>query len=67
MEGSIPEIMLENAPLLGTIHLSRMNLNGTVPTELAALPLTDLRLDENELTGPIPAALGSVAGLRKYC
>jgi len=68
MEGSIPEIVLQNTPLLGTIHLSRNNLNGTIPTEVAALPLTDLRLDVNSLTGPIPAALGNVASLRKlFC
>lgn len=67
LEGSIPEIVLQNTPLLGTIHLSRTNLNGTIPTELAALPITDLRLDENALTGPIPAALGTISGLRKLC
>ena len=67
LEGSIPEVMLQNTPLLGTIHLSRNNLNGTIPTELAALPVTDLRLDENALTGPIPAALGTLSQLRKYC
>jgi len=65
LEGTIPEIFLQNSPLLGTLHLSRSNLNGTIPTELAMLPLTDLRLDENALSGPIPAQLGSISTLRK--
>ena len=66
MEGTIPEALLQNGQLLGTIHFSRNNLNGTIPTEFAALPLTDLRLDENALSGSIPAQLGSISTLRKY-
>lgn len=66
MEGTIPEVLLQNAPLLGTIHFSRTNLNGTIPTEFAMLPLTDLRLDENVLSGSIPAQLGSISTLREY-
>lgn len=66
MEGTIPSIILQNAPLLGTLHLSRMKLTGTIPIDFAPLPINDLRLDENALTGPIPAALGSASSLRKF-
>lgn len=64
MDGTIPELFLETSPLLGTIHLSSMNITGTIPTQFGLLPLADLRLDRNGLTGPIPAELGSIPELR---
>ena len=66
MGGTIPEIVFQTTPLLGTIHLSRTMLNGTIPMEFSAMNVTDLRLDENALTGPIPSELGLIVGLRKY-
>ena len=65
MEGTISPMMLLKSNLLGTIHLSRGSLSGTIPSEFASLPITDLRLDENDFSGAIPTELGSVASLRK--
>lgn len=65
MEGTISPMMLLKSEFLGTIHLSRGGFNGTIPSELASLPLADLRLDENDFSGAIPTELGSIASLRK--
>jgi Leucine-rich repeat (LRR) protein len=64
MEGTISPMMLLKSEFLGTIHLSRGGFNGTIPSELASLPLADLRLDENDFSGAIPTELGSIASLR---
>ncbi|XP_072953940.1 probable LRR receptor-like serine/threonine-protein kinase At1g67720 [Typha angustifolia] len=42
-------------PRVVSIHLSGANLTGSIPSELTKLSgLTDLRLDGNSLSGPIP-------------
>lgn len=65
-EGTIPAMVLESSSLLGTIHLSKMNLTGSIPTTFGALPMVDLRLDENRFSGEVPSELGSVSEMRKY-
>ncbi|XP_010922499.1 probable LRR receptor-like serine/threonine-protein kinase At1g67720 [Elaeis guineensis] len=45
----------DQQPRVVSINLSRKNLTGNFPLELTKLPgLVELRLDGNELTGPIP-------------
>jgi hypothetical protein len=64
MEGTIPETMLLKSKFLGTIHLSRGGFDGTIPSELALPPVSDLRLDENYFSSAIPTELGSITSLR---
>ncbi|CAB9497541.1 leucine Rich Repeat [Seminavis robusta] len=49
---------------IAAIHLDDMQLNGTLPIEIAHLEsLTSLSLANNQLSGPLPSELGSVKGL----
>ena len=50
-------------PRVTQLRLVSQDLDGTIPPELARLPLTSLRLNGNMLTGPIPPALGEMADL----
>ena len=52
-------------PRVVALDLSRMELDGPIPPQLAALEqLVELRLGGNRLTGPIPPQLGGLGRLR---
>ena len=60
-------VYLDGTPARVTrVILRRMDLNGTVPADLAGLPmLTELNLHTNRLTGSIPADLNGLRRLEK--
>ncbi|XP_042513920.1 probable leucine-rich repeat receptor-like serine/threonine-protein kinase At3g14840 [Macadamia integrifolia] len=51
-------------PYLQELDLSRNYLNGTIPATWASLPLVNISLLGNRLSGPIPKELGNMATLR---
>lgn len=63
--GTIPEELF-NIPQLERLDLSQANLQGTISTKIGQLAgsLEVLRLENNTLTGDIPAELGHLKNIR---
>ncbi|KAJ4981364.1 hypothetical protein NE237_032201 [Protea cynaroides] len=55
---------LEKLPHLQEIDLSRNYINGTIPAEWVSLPLVNIALLGNRLSGQIPKEFGNITTLR---
>jgi len=64
--GTLSEDIFKNLNLLSVLQLGFMTLNGTIPSSLTALPLSDVRLESNQFTGTVPAAFGSISSLQYF-
>lgn len=60
--GSLPPD-LGRFPYLKEIDFSRNYLNGTIPAEWGAMPLVNISIIGNRLTGPIPKEIGNISTL----
>jgi len=56
LSGTIPESICKLTKL-NTLRLHNNTLNGVIPEEIGKLPLVDLSLNYNKLTGPLPTSL----------
>ncbi|GAB2284340.1 hypothetical protein Dimus_018799, partial [Dionaea muscipula] len=54
-----------NLTHLQVIDLSRNYLNGSIPTSLRRIPLTNISLPGNRISGPIPEELGQILTLQE--
>ncbi|CAH2061543.1 unnamed protein product, partial [Thlaspi arvense] len=63
LQGSLPKELID-LPYLQEINLARNYLNGSIPPEWGALPLINITLLGNRLTGPIPKEFGNISTLR---
>ncbi|KAL4335422.1 hypothetical protein GQ457_07G015250 [Hibiscus cannabinus] len=63
LTGIIPP-ELGNLTHLQVIDLTRNYLNGSIPSSLSQLPLTNLSLLGNRLSGPIPPEIGDISTLQ---
>ncbi|XP_077226673.1 putative LRR receptor-like serine/threonine-protein kinase At1g53430 [Tasmannia lanceolata] len=62
LTGVLPE-EFANLTFLRVLDLTRNYLNGTIPASWGSLPLTDLSLVGNRISGPIPEELGNITTL----
>ncbi|KAG7600462.1 Malectin domain [Arabidopsis suecica] len=62
LQGSLPKEFV-GLPLLQEIDLSRNYINGSIPPEWGVLPLVNISLHGNRLTGPIPKEFGNITTL----
>ncbi|EFH59155.1 leucine-rich repeat family protein [Arabidopsis lyrata subsp. lyrata] len=65
LQGSLPTDF-SGLPFLQEIDLSRNFLNGSIPPEWASLPLVNISLLGNRITGPIPKEFGNLTNLRSF-
>ncbi|XP_019086266.1 PREDICTED: probable leucine-rich repeat receptor-like serine/threonine-protein kinase At3g14840 [Camelina sativa] len=63
LQGSLPKEFV-GLPYLQEINLARNYLNGSIPPEWGVLPLVNLTLLGNRLSGPIPKEIGNISTLR---
>ncbi|KAJ7014555.1 hypothetical protein NC653_004000, partial [Populus alba x Populus x berolinensis] len=63
--GSLPPD-LGRFPYLKEIDFSRNYLNGTIPAEWGAMPLVNISIIGNRLTGPIPKEIGNISTLASF-
>ncbi|KAJ4981696.1 hypothetical protein NE237_032533 [Protea cynaroides] len=63
LQGVLP-ISLAKLPYLQEIDLSRNYINGTIPAEWVSLPLVNISLLGNRLSGRIPKEFGKITTLR---
>lgn len=61
--GTLPPRLLR-MPALRTLNAANSGFAGSIPTDVDAPNLTDLWLQENDLTGAIPPQLGTLSNLR---
>lgn len=66
LSGTFPAFLIEQNPLLGTVHFSLNNLTGPLPAFTPSSSMLDLRLNDNFLTGPIPPEISNLVSLRTY-
>jgi hypothetical protein len=66
LTGTFPAFLIEQNPLLGTLHLSLNNLSGQLPAFAPSSAMIDFRLNDNNFTGPIPPEISNLASLRTY-
>ncbi|EOA18229.1 hypothetical protein CARUB_v10006720mg [Capsella rubella] len=64
LQGSLPKEFV-GLPYLQEINLARNYLNGSIPPEWGALPLVNLTLLGNRLSGPIPKEIGNITTLTR--
>ncbi|XP_043699672.1 probable leucine-rich repeat receptor-like serine/threonine-protein kinase At3g14840 [Telopea speciosissima] len=64
LPGVLPAGELVKLLYLQEIDLSRNYLNGTIPAEWASLPLVNISLLGNRLSGSIPIEIGNITTLR---
>mmetsp|Transcript_47189 Transcript_47189/g.95253 ORF Transcript_47189/g.95253 Transcript_47189/m.95253 type:complete len:253 (-) Transcript_47189:125-883(-) len=57
ISGAIPEDLPQAWPHLRSLDLYNNNLTGHIPHSLAERPWVQLQLQDNKLSGPVPAAL----------
>ncbi|CAN8259345.1 unnamed protein product [Cochlearia groenlandica] len=62
LQGSLPK-ELARLPFLQEIDLSRNYLNGSIPPQWGTLPLVNISLLGNRITGPIPKEIGNITSL----
>ncbi|CAA7013861.1 unnamed protein product [Microthlaspi erraticum] len=62
LQGSLPKEFV-GLTFLQEIDLSRNYLNGSIPPEWGVLPLVNISLLGNRLTGPIPKEIGNIKTL----
>ncbi|XP_010431689.1 PREDICTED: probable leucine-rich repeat receptor-like serine/threonine-protein kinase At3g14840 [Camelina sativa] len=63
LQGSLPT-EFSGLPFLQEIDLSRNFLNGSIPPEWGALPLVNISLLGNRISGPIPKEFGNFTNLK---
>nr|XP_028944941.1 probable LRR receptor-like serine/threonine-protein kinase At1g53420 [Malus domestica] len=63
LQGTLP-VELVNLTYLQEIDLNRNYLSGTIPPEWSSLPLLNISLLGNRLTGSIPKELGDITTLK---
>mmetsp|Transcript_32834 Transcript_32834/g.46642 ORF Transcript_32834/g.46642 Transcript_32834/m.46642 type:complete len:765 (+) Transcript_32834:138-2432(+) len=67
LEGTIPIELMQGMKNLKILDLGGNNLNGTLPSELAAIPsIREIELFENNFTGAIPAEWFVFTGLTRF-
>ncbi|RXH84053.1 hypothetical protein DVH24_026952 [Malus domestica] len=64
LQGTLP-VELVNLTYLQEIDLNRNYLSGTIPPEWSSLPLLNISLLGNRLTGSIPKELGDITTLKR--
>ncbi|KAG2294713.1 hypothetical protein Bca52824_041382, partial [Brassica carinata] len=62
LQGSLPK-EFAGLPFLQEIDLSRNYLNGSIPPEWGTLPLVNISLLGNRISGPIPKEIGNITTL----
>ncbi|KAL0717217.1 hypothetical protein Bca4012_066539 [Brassica carinata] len=62
LQGSLPK-EFAGLPFLQEIDLSRNYLNGSIPCEWGTLPLIEISLLANRISGPIPKEIGNITTL----
>jgi hypothetical protein len=62
--GSLPSA-LGQLSLLAYVYADRLGLTGTLPSQLFRLPLRELYLDGNALTGSVPTWISSLSTLKQ--
>ncbi|WZZ42535.1 hypothetical protein YC2023_038794 [Brassica napus] len=63
LQGFLPK-EFAGLPFLQEIDLSRNYLNGSIPPEWGTLPLVNLSLLANRISGPIPKEIGNITTLK---
>ncbi|KAG9448163.1 hypothetical protein H6P81_014291 [Aristolochia fimbriata] len=63
LQGWLPPEFVQ-LPFLQDIDFTRNFLNGTIPPEWGSLPLVNISLVGNRLSGPIPKQIGNITTLR---
>ena len=66
LTGTLPESLINNNPNLRSIFLEDNKLSGGLPLSPVSNALTQLRLNGNDLEGPIPSGFSGLSVLRKF-
>jgi hypothetical protein len=66
LNGSFPAFLISQNPLLGTLHIDRNSFQGVLPPFSESTSLSDLRLYDNDFTGPIVPEIANLKSLSMY-